>query len=227
MAPYELSDWQRLRERMVQEQLEARQISDPRVLAAMRDVPRHHFAPKELQHLAYRDSSLPIGQDQTMSQPYIVAYMTQALGLTGVETVLEIGTGSGYQTAILCQLARQVYTIERHALLAERAAASLDALGVQNVEVHVGDGSQGLPDMAPYDAILVSAAAPALPIVLRAQLAEGGCMVLPVGDSYNQYLERIYRNGNIWSVEQLMPVMFMLLIGRYGFSQRATGTAGR
>ncbi len=227
MAQHELSDWQHLRERMVQEQLETRGITDPRVLKVMRDVPRHQFLPQELQHLAYRDSPLPIGQEQTISQPYIVAYMTQCLGLTGVETVLEIGTGSGYQTAILCSMARYVYTMERHDALAERAAVNLDALGIENVEIHVGDGSQGLPDMAPFDAIVVSAAAPALPIALRAQLAEGGRMVLPVGDNHSQYLERVSRCGNTWNVEQLMPVMFVLLIGRYGFSQRATGAAGR
>lgn len=227
MAQQELSDWQHLRERMVQEQLEARSINDPRVLMAMREVPRHQFVPHELQHLAYRDGPLPIGQDQTISQPFIVAYMTQCLGLTGVETVLEIGTGSGYQTAVLCQLARHVYTIERHDSLAERAAANLEALDIQNVEIHVGDGSQGLPDMAPFDAIILSAAAPALPIALRGQLADGGRMILPVGDNHTQYLERVSRCGNTWNVEQLMPVMFVLLIGRYGFSQRATGAAGR
>lgn len=138
-----------------------------------------------------------------------------------------IGTGSGYQTAILCKLARHVYTIERHNLLAERAAANLAQLGIENVDLHVGDGSQGLPDMAPYDAIIVTAAAPALPIALRAQLSEGACMVLPVGDNSVQYLERIRRCGNTWNVEQLISVMFVLLIGRYGFSQRATGAAGR
>ncbi len=227
MAQREVSNWQHLRERMVQEQLEARHITDPHVLRAMREIPRHHFVPHELEHLAYRDSPLPIGQDQTISQPYIVAYMTECLALTGCETVLEIGTGSGYQTAILCQLARHVYSIERHDSLAERAAANIDALGIENVEIHVGDGSQGLPDMAPFDAIVISAAAPALPIALRGQLAEGGRMVLPVGDSQSQYLERVYRCGNTWNIEQLMPVMFVLLIGRYGFSQRATGTAGR
>ncbi len=227
MAPQEIHDWQSLRECMVHDQLEARGISDQRVLTAMRDVPRHLFVPPELSHLAYRDGPLPIGQEQTISQPFIVAYMAQCLGLTGAETVLEIGTGSGYQTAILCQLARHVYSIERHDPLAERAAARLESLGVQNVELHVGDGSQGLPDMAPFDAIIVSAAAPALPTTLRAQLADGGCMVLPVGDSQTQYLELIRRTGNTWNIEQLIPVMFVLLIGRYGFGQRATGASGR
>jgi protein-L-isoaspartate(D-aspartate) O-methyltransferase len=227
MTVQETYDWQVLRERMVQEQLAARQITDPRVLAAMREVPRHLFVADELKHLAYRDSPLPIGSEQTISQPFIVAYMTQALELTGQETILEVGTGSGYQTAILCRLAKYVYSIERHNLLAEQAAARLDTLGFHNVEFHVGDGSQGLPDMAPFDAILVSAAAPALPIALRSQLAEGGRLVLPIGDSQNQYLERVRRIGNAWHMERLMPVMFVLLIGRNGFGQRSTGTAER
>src|SRR3954469_40749 len=142
-------DFNNLRERMVQEQLEARNIFDPHVLNAMRDIPRHYFVPDELRHLAYRDGPLPIGQEQTISQPFIVAYMTQCLQLSGHETVLEIGTGSGYHTAILCQLAQHVTTIERNGLLADQAAQKLEGLGIENVEVHEGDGSQGLPDMAP------------------------------------------------------------------------------
>src|SRR5579871_6225919 len=129
-------DFTNLRERMVQEQLEARNIFDPRVLTPMRDIPRHSFVPNELRHLAYRDGPLPIGFDQTISQPFIVAYMTQCLQLSGHETVLEIGTGSGYQTAILCQLAGHVISIERHGMLAERAAKNLEALGISNVEIH-------------------------------------------------------------------------------------------
>ncbi len=220
-------DFNSLRERMIQEQLEARNIFDPRVLTAMRDVPRHHFVPDELRHLAYRDGPLPIGYEQTISQPFIVAYMTQCLQLSGHETVLEIGTGSGYQTAILCQLANHVVSVERHGPLAERAAANLEALGLENVEIHEGDGSQGLPDMAPFDAILVSAAAPAIPQALLAQLAESGRMILPVGDSYNQYLERVYRMGNTWQIEQLIPVMFVLMIGRFGFSPRMADSPQR
>jgi protein-L-isoaspartate(D-aspartate) O-methyltransferase len=216
-------DFNNLRERMVQEQLEARNIFDPHVLNAMRDIPRHYFVPDELRHLAYRDGPLPIGQEQTISQPFIVAYMTQCLQLSGHETVLEIGTGSGYQTAILSQLARHVISIERHGALAERAATTLDALGIDNVEIHEGDGSQGLPDMAPFDAIVVSAAAPAIPNTLLTQMAESGRMVLPVGDSYSQYLQRVYRAGTTWQIEQMMPVMFVLMIGRYGYSARVAG----
>src|SRR5579859_82872 len=203
------TDWQALREQMIQEQLAARQITDPRVLAIMRDIPRHLFVADELQHLAYRDSPLPIGQDQTISQPFIVGYMTQCLSLTGNETVLEVGTGSGYQTAILSRLAKFVYTIERHDALAQQAATRLEALNLDNVEFHVGDGSQGLPDMAPFDAILITAAAPALPNTLRTQLAEGGRMALPIGDNHSQFLERITRTGNTWLIERLMPVMFV------------------
>ncbi len=215
------NDWQALREQMIQEQLTARQVTDMRVLAAMRDIPRHIFVAEELQHLAYRDSPLPIGQDQTISQPFIVGYMTQCLALTGQETVLEVGTGSGYQTAILCRLAKHVYTIERHDALAQQAAARLEQLDLHNVDFHVGDGTQGLADMAPFDAILITAAAPALPNTLRTQLAEGGRMVLPLGDSRNQYLERVSRTGDTWLIERLMAVMFVPLIGRYGFSQRS------
>ncbi len=155
------------REQMVIEQLEGRNITNPRVLAAMRKVPRHVFVPPDLQHLAYRDGPLPIGRDQTISQPYIVALMTQYLMLSGHEVVLEVGTGSGYQTAILCELASQVYSLERDPVLANQAATRLTGLGYRNVEVLVGDGSQGLADMSPFDAILVSAAAPAIPGPLR------------------------------------------------------------
>ncbi len=191
-------DFDSLRERMVQEQLEARNIFDPRVLTAMRDIPRHYFVPDELRHLAYRDGPLPIGHEQTISQPFIVAYMTQCLQLSGHETVLEIGTGSGYQTAILCQLANHVISIERHGILAQRAADNLDYLEIENVEIHEGDGSQGLPDMAPFDAILVSAAAPQLPRPLLEQLAEGGRMIIPVGQFDAQQLQRVrLENGEL------------------------------
>ncbi len=212
-------DFDTLRERMVVEQLQERDITDPRVLGAMRKVPRHLFVPSDLQHLAYRDGPLPIGRDQTISQPYIVALMTQCLLLSGHETVLEVGTGSGYQTAVLCELCAQVFSLERDKWLADQAATRLTDLGYTNVEVYVGDGSQGLPDMAPFDAILVSAAAPAIPGPLRSQLADGGRLVLPVGDRDHQMLERVWRTGDTWHIEQLVPVMFVLLYGRYGFRE--------
>ncbi len=207
------------REQMVIEQLEGRNITDPRVLAAMRKVPRHVFVPPDLQHLAYRDGPLPIGRDQTISQPYIVALMTQYLMLSGHEVVLEVGTGSGYQTAILCELASQVYSLERDPVLANQAATRLTGLGYRNVEVLVGDGSQGLADMSPFDAILVSAAAPAIPGPLRSQLADGGRMILPVGNREHQVLEHIWRTGETWHIERIAPVMFVLLYGRYGFRE--------
>lgn len=213
-------DYDNLRQRMVDEQLQGRDINNARVLAAMRTVPRHLFVPSDLQHLAYRDGPLPIGGDQTISQPYIVALMTQTLMLSGHETVLEVGTGSGYQTAVLCELAHQVFSLERNAKLANNAATRLTEMGYENVEIHVGDGSQGLADMAPFDAILVSAAAPAIPGPLRSQLGEGGRLVLPVGNRDSQWLERVWRTGNSWHIERLIPVMFVLLYGRYGFRSR-------
>lgn len=206
------------REAMVVQQLVERGIHDAHVLQAMRDIPRHRFVSAELQHLAYRDCPLPIGDNQTISQPYIVAWMTELLGLRGGERVLEVGTGSGYQTAVLCALAGQVYSLERHARLADRAATILAELGLNNVEIHVGDGSQGLADMAPFDAIIVTAAAPALPGPLRSQLhPQGGRMVLPVGDDRQQYLELVTRSGERWQIERAGAVRFVPLIGRYGF----------
>ncbi len=214
--PFQL-DYEMLRERMVREQLMARDITDPRVLEAMRRVPRHAFVPEPFRSRAYEDGPLPIGNDQTISQPYIVALMTQALELTPDDVVLEIGTGSGYQTAVLCELARFVYSLERYPTLAERASATLRDLGYHNAEVYVGDGSQGLPDMAPYNAIIVTAAAPVIPGPLRAQMANGGRMVIPVGDRYQQMLQRVRRRDDTWSVETLIPVMFVPLYGRHGF----------
>jgi protein-L-isoaspartate(D-aspartate) O-methyltransferase len=210
-------DFEMLRERMVRDQLEARGIVDPRVLEAMRYVPRHKFVPEHVQTLAYEDGPLPIGNNQTISQPYIVALMTQMLELTMEDVVLEIGTGSGYQTAVLCRLARFVYSLERYPALGEKASGLLSDLGFHNVEVYLGDGSQGLADMAPYDAIIVTAAAPAIPGPLRSQMANGGRMVLPIGDRNQQFLQRVRRNGDSWRVESLIPVMFVPLYGRHGF----------
>jgi protein-L-isoaspartate(D-aspartate) O-methyltransferase len=212
------SDFEMMRERMVRDQIIGRGVSNPRVLDALRSVPRHRFVPDHLESLAYEDGPLPIGQGQTISQPFIVAYMSQALGLTPDDVVLEIGTGSGYQTAILARLARYVYSLERYPELAKPASRLLDELGYDNVEVYVGDGSQGLPDMAPFDAIIVTAAAPAIPGPLRAQMAaENGRLVLPTGDRYRQFLQRVRRSGETWEMEYLMPVMFVPLYGRHGF----------
>jgi protein-L-isoaspartate(D-aspartate) O-methyltransferase len=210
-------DFEMLRERMVRDQLEARGITAPYVLDAMRYVPRHKFVPDHVQSLAYEDGPLPIGNNQTISQPYIVALMTQMLELTMDDVVLEIGTGSGYQTAILCRLARFVYSLERYPSLGEQAGTLLNDLGYHNVEVYIGDGSQGLPDMAPFDAIIVTAAAPAIPGPLRTQMANAGRMVLPIGDRYQQFLQRVRRTHDSWKVESLIPVMFVPLYGRHGF----------
>jgi len=208
----------RARQRMVDEQMRGRGISDPRVLDAMCAVPRHLFVPSEHGHLAYADAPLPIGHRQTISQPYIVALMTELLELQGDEIVLEIGTGSGYQAAILAHLAKRVYTLERIPELANQARDVLSAMGYDNVEVLVGDGSQGLPDHAPYGAVMVTAAAPSVPTPLKEQLADGGRLVLPVGQQMGQILERWRRQGDDLKRECVAPVAFVPLVGEYGWS---------
>ncbi|HLE03731.1 MAG TPA: protein-L-isoaspartate(D-aspartate) O-methyltransferase [Anaerolineales bacterium] len=205
--------------RMVVEQIQARDIYDERVLEAMRKVPRHRFVPPEHWHLAYADCPLPIGQNQTISQPYIVSLMTELLLLGGNEVILEIGTGSGYQAAILSLLAREVYTIERHQHLATQAAEVLAELGLTNVHVHVGDGSLGWPEHAPYDGVIATAAAPRVPKPLLEQLADGGRLVIPVGGRGGQYLERWLRQGEKFKHEQGVPVAFVPLLGEYGWQE--------
>ena len=210
--------FKRQREAMVNQQLIDRHITDSRVLDAILRVPRHLFVPKNLRQVAYADRPLPSGNGQTISQPYVVAAMSQSLALHGGESVLEIGTGSGYQTAILCELASRVISIERFAVLAGRAGNLLEQLGYNNVEILVGDGSQGLSDMAPFDVIIVTAAAPALPEPLRLQMnPNGGRMILPIGTQTNQRLERIIRDGERWEMESIFPVRFVPLIGQHGF----------
>jgi protein-L-isoaspartate(D-aspartate) O-methyltransferase len=206
------------RRRMVSEQLSSRDIRSPRVLEAMLQVPRHRFVPPDECDLAYADAPLPIGHHQTISQPYIVALMTQLLELTGEERVLEIGTGSGYQAAILALLAGQVYSVERVPELCQRARATLAELGLGNVTVIEGDGSLGLAEHAPYQAILVTAAAPGIPEPLKEQLAEGGRLVLPVGGRGGQMLERWRRTASRYDREQIAPVAFVPLIGQHGWS---------
>ncbi len=206
------------RSAMVKWQLRARGIQDERVLEAMKRIPRHEFVPKEYRDSAYRDGALRIEACQTISQPYIVALMTQALHLDGHESVLEVGTGSGYQTALLCELAHYVYSVERVKRLARDAAGRLSCLGYANVDIYVGDGSQGLRDMAPFDAIIVTAAAPVVPGVLRAQMnPDGGRMVIPAGDDKEQYLELLTRHGDQWFIKRIAAVHFVPLIGLYGF----------
>jgi protein-L-isoaspartate(D-aspartate) O-methyltransferase len=211
------SEFVRARQHMVHRQLELRDIRDAAVLDAMRKIPRHEFVPKESRRHAYADAPLPIGESQTISQPYIVALMTQLLDLEPTDTVLEVGTGSGYQAAILGELAKQVYSIERLSRLAARARAVLARLGYHNVQVIERDGSLGLPEHAPYDAIVVTAAAPKAPRALKDQLAESGRLVVPVGGREGQILERWTRRGDRVEVEQMVPVAFVPLVGDQGW----------
>jgi protein-L-isoaspartate(D-aspartate) O-methyltransferase len=202
----------RARERMVEEQIEARGVRDPRVLAAMRKVPRHELVPAPQRGSAYEDYPLPIGQGQTISQPYVVAAMSEALALKGSERVLEVGTGSGYQAAVLAELAERVYTIEIVPELAARAKADLARLGYRNVEVREGDGWRGWPEAAPFDAIMVTAAPPEVPPELVAQLAVGGRLVIPVG-RYEQSLLLLRRTEQGIEREELFGVRFVPMTG--------------
>jgi len=203
----------RAREAMVAAQIEQRGVRDARTLAAMRTVPRHLFVPPALQAEAYADHPLPIGHDQTISQPYIVAFMTEALGLRGGETVLEVGTGSGYQAAVLAEIAARVYTIEIVAPLAEEARERLKRLGYRNVEVRAGDGYAGWPEKAPFDAVMVTAAAPRVPEPLKQQLKDGGRLVIPVGDE-SQELVVLTRTGTAYVEDRVLPVRFVPMTGK-------------
>lgn len=207
------------REKMVETQIKARGIKDERVLKAMLKVPRHLFVPSSLRDQAYGDFPLPIGEGQTISQPYIVALMTEALELKGKERVLEIGTGSGYQTAILAELSTWVYTIERYSTLQEKAKALLFELGYKNISFKVGDGTLGWPEASPFDAIIVTAGAPQIPPPLIEQLAEGGRIVIPVGDEFSQMLIKGIKKGGNLHTKTLEPVRFVKLIGEYGFKE--------
>ena len=202
---------------MVETQLEHWGIHDRRVLQVMGALPRERFVPPGERSSAYYDGALPIGDEQTISQPYVVAHMTELLALQGTEKVLEIGTGSGYQTAVLGRLAAQVFTVERIASLSQRAARILAELEIDNVHYFVGDGSLGWPEHAPYEAILVTCAAPRVPVPLLEQLADGGRMVTPVGPRGAQTLVRVIRTGETFKEEQLSAVAFVPLIGQYGW----------
>jgi protein-L-isoaspartate(D-aspartate) O-methyltransferase len=207
----------RERENMVSVQIAGRGIVDERILDAMRTIPRHNFVPKENQQNAYEDFPLPIGYQQTISQPYIVAFMTNILDLQGNDQVLEVGTGSGYQAAVLSLLVKKVHTLERIPELADKARQTLQELGVKNVEVHEGDGSMGWPQDAPYQAILVTAAAPAAPQALLDQLDIGARMIIPVGGQFHQVLELWRREKEGLKSEAILPVAFVPLKGKQGW----------
>lgn len=219
LFPVEFLDYTRARQRMVKEQIVGRGIKDPRVIAAMEQVPRHLFVPETLHGQAYRDSALPIGEGQTISQPFMVAFMSEAMGLSGNERVLEIGTGSGYQTAILAQLADRVYSVERIRSLLERARKNFDQIQCRNVITRLFDGSYGWQEESPFDAILVTAGAPSLPPPLAEQLRIGGTMVIPVGDRDSQKLFRVRRNRKGFSQEGLGECSFVALVGEHGWSK--------
>jgi len=210
-------EFQAARHAMVETQLRRRGIVDKKVLAAMEAVPRHEFVPADFRNRAYEDSPLPIGEGQTISQPYIVASMTAALHLSGSERVLEVGAGCGYQAAVLSLVAKQVYTVECRGALATAAAQRLSRLGYLSVHVHCGDGTLGLPECAPFDAILVAAAAHSVPPPLLAQLGEGGRLIIPIGDTENQELLIIDRSGGAFRTRTLEGCRFVPLVGFHGW----------
>jgi protein-L-isoaspartate(D-aspartate) O-methyltransferase len=217
MAGATSTGFERDRARMVDDQLARRGITDERVLAAMRRVPRHLFVDEALRDRAYGDHALPIGEEQTISQPYIVALMTSLLKLTGQEKVLEVGTGSGYQAAVLAETARRVCSIERLPRLAQRARAVIDGLGYSNVWCRVGGGTLGWPDEAPFDRILVAAGGPAVPPPLFEQLAPGGRMVLPLGDAEAQILTVVENVGGTMRLTPHGDCKFVRLVGKYAW----------
>lgn len=212
-------DFGRARLQMVEEQIHARGIQDQRVLSVMAKAPRHLFLDEPLWDQAYEDHALPIGERQTISQPYMVALMTEALGLTGTEKVLEIGTGSGYQTAILAELASFIYSVERVETLAQKAMRILESLRYHNVVIGVFDGSVGWPEVAPFDAICVAAASPEVPHLLVEQLAMGGRLVIPIGDRESQTLLRVARQGERIITRSLTSCVFVPLIGACGWDE--------
>ena len=203
----------RARASMVSEQIEARGVRDAATLAAMRKVARHLFVPADVVQHAYADHPLPIGHDQTISQPYIVGFMTEALKLKGGETVLEVGTGSGYQAAVLAEIAARVYSIEIVAPLAEEAKERLQRLGYGHVHVRAGDGYAGWPEASPFDAIMITAAAPRIPEPLKQQLKDGGRLIVPVGDA-SQELVVVTRNGDRFEEKKVLPVRFVPMTGK-------------
>ena len=215
----ESKKYERQREEMVRHQIEARGIKDPKVLAAFRKVPRHLFVSEALRDQAYGDYPLPIGEQQTISQPYIVAEMTQALELSENDRVLEIGTGSGYQAAILAEIVYRVYTIERIRSLHIQVRRLFDKLNYHNIVTKYGDGTKGWPDESPFDAIIVTAGAPVIPELLINQLHEGGRMVVPVGNQHTQELIKIYRENKGIRQTNLGGCRFVKLVGEHGWKE--------
>lgn len=209
--------YQRLRQAMVKNQIEARGVRDPKVLEAMASVPRHAFVSEGLIDQAYNDHPLPIGEQQTISQPYIVSLMTEALQVNSDDRVLEIGTGSGYQAAVLAEIAYRVYTIERNRSLYDRARRILESLEYYNIVCRYGDGTLGWKEESPFDAIIVTAGAPEVPKPLVDQLAEGGRMIIPVGSSFSQTLIKIYRDQQGIHQTELGGCRFVKLVGQRGW----------
>jgi protein-L-isoaspartate(D-aspartate) O-methyltransferase len=212
-------DYAWARDRMVQEQIVGRGISDSRIIAAMRKIPRHLFVDPGIVNRAYDDSALPIGNKQTLSQPCMAARMTEALSLAEDEKVLEVGTGSGYQTALLAELCFNVFSVEKLRALSRKARALLDRLEYHNIALHVGDGTIGWSEHAPYNAIIVTAGAPKAPKPLLDQLAIGGRLVIPIGDEQAQTLMRITRTRNSFKQEPLGECKFVKLLGKYGWRE--------
>jgi protein-L-isoaspartate(D-aspartate) O-methyltransferase len=214
-------DYTELRKTMVDEQLIGRGISDKRVLEAFRKVPRHEFVPLNLRTSAYSDYPLPIGSGQTISQPYMVALMTECLGLKGTEKILEIGTGSGYQLAILAELCSEVYSVERFDELAQDSKEVLTRLGYNNFNIKVGDGTLGWEKFAPYDGIIVTAGAPGIPESLVAQVDDGGRVVIPIGSEFSQVLTVAEKKGKAIDARPVCGCMFVPLVGKEGWTRRA------
>jgi protein-L-isoaspartate(D-aspartate) O-methyltransferase len=210
-------DLQELRKIMVETQLIPRGIKDKRVLDAMKRVPRHIFVNESMQHRAYDDMALSIGEGQTISQPYMVAAMTELLELTGDERVLEIGTGSGYQAAILAELSKDIYTVERVSVLSEQAEARFHSLGYKNIHMKVGDGTSGWPEEAPFNRIIITAGTPKIPEPLMEQLSDDGIMIAPVGDRFSQQIVKVVKSKNKLSESFHTPCVFVPLIGEHGW----------
>ena len=211
-------DFDNLRKRMVETQLSGRGINNDRVLSVFLSTPRHEFVAPELRHSAYEDCPLPIGSGQTISQPYMVALMTELLEVSGNMKVLELGTGSGYQSAILAALAREVYSVERIAGLADSAANTLNSLGIKNVHIKIADGTIGLAEFQPYDAIMVTAGAPRVPQALLDQLTDGGKLVIPVGNRFSQVLMCVQKKGGQIVETRSCGCVFVPLLGKQGWS---------